>query len=65
MSRPFTEASEYEPFLARLPKDVITVLRQKSRKTGAPINTELIAALRRGLRLPRPREEKEPLTVGA
>ncbi len=52
MPRPTTEAADYERFPLRLPRDVMEALRAKSAKSGAPINTELIQAIRRGLRLP-------------
>lgn len=52
MPRPKTAASDYERFPARLPKDVMQVLRKNAAKSGAPVNTELVRALRRGLHLP-------------
>jgi hypothetical protein len=54
--RPKTIASTYERFPARLPRDVMDVLWERSLETGAPINTLLIKAVRRGLRLRQPDE---------
>jgi plasmid stability protein len=51
MPRPTTEAADYERFPARLPKDVMQALRGKAAKSGAPINAELVKALRQALRL--------------
>lgn len=52
MPRPKTDAADYERFPARLPKDVMHALRKSADKSGAPVNTELVRALRRALRLP-------------
>lgn len=52
MPRPKTSAADYERFPARLPSDVMQALRQNAAKSGAPINTELVKALRRALHLP-------------
>jgi hypothetical protein len=50
MARPATEAAEYERFPARLPRELMDTLRANAKKTGAPINVELIKALQRGLK---------------
>ena len=50
--RPKTEAATYRKFTARLPEDVLDILSDRSEDTGTPINTLLIKAVRRGLRLP-------------
>jgi hypothetical protein len=58
-----TVAATYERFQARVPRDVMDVLWERSVETGAPVNTLLVRALRRGLRLPAPEsrtEAKEP-----
>lgn len=50
--RPKTAAATYEKFSARLPQDLLDLLWQRSEETGAPMNTLLVKAARRGLRLP-------------
>lgn len=50
--RPKTEAATYRKFAARLPEDVLELLQERSEETGTPVNTLLIKAARRGLRLP-------------
>lgn len=61
--RPKTEASTYEKFSARLPQDLLDLIWQRSEETGTPMNTILVKAARRGLRLPQPgrpvEEERE------
>ena len=52
MPRPKTAAATYERFAARLPQDVLQALRARAAKSGAPVNVELVQAVRRGLRLP-------------
>ena len=52
MPRPKTEASEFVKFPLRIPKDLMDALRSKAAKSGAPVNTEIVRALRRDLRLP-------------
>lgn len=52
MPRPFTEAKDYERVTARLPSGIMQALRAAAAKSGAALNTEMIKALRRGLRLP-------------
>jgi predicted HicB family RNase H-like nuclease len=54
MSRPATEAAQYEKFTTRLPADVAEALRDRAARSKASFNTELIGALRRALRLPAP-----------
>jgi hypothetical protein len=50
MARPATQAAEYERFPARLPRELMDALRANAKKTGAPINVELIKAIQRGLK---------------
>lgn len=49
MARPKTIASTYVRCEARLPKGLLRLLRMRARASGAPLNTEIIHALRRGL----------------
>lgn len=61
MARPRTEASVYERFLARLPVDVMEILRERSAESGAPLNTELVRSLQRDMGLTQRTSPKRPL----
>lgn len=61
--RPKTVAATYERFQARLPQDVMNALYERSDETGTPINTLLIKAVRRGLRLPKEDMAREDTAV--
>lgn len=51
MPRPKTVASTYERFPVRLPKELLRLIRVRSRLSGRPMNLEIIEALKRGLHL--------------
>ena len=59
MARPKTEAAEFVKFPLRIPKDLMDVLRSKAAKSGAPVNTEMVRAIRRDLRVPAPKDGQE------
>jgi predicted HicB family RNase H-like nuclease len=52
MARPKTAAAEFVKFPLRIPKELMDALRLKAARSGAPVNTEIVRAIRRDLRLP-------------
>jgi predicted HicB family RNase H-like nuclease len=58
MGRPATKAADYVHFPLRLPKELMDVLRAKAAESGAPINTEVVRALRRDLQVPAQQERR-------
>ena len=53
MARPRTIASTYVRFgPVKLPPELMAALRARAEASGAPINTEIILALRKGLKMP-------------
>jgi predicted HicB family RNase H-like nuclease len=60
MARPKTAAAEFVKFALRIPKDLMDAIRSKAAKSGAPVNTEIVRAIRRDLRLPTPKDGHDP-----
>ena len=60
MARPKTAAAEFVKFPLRIPKDLMDAIRSKAAKSGAPVNTEIVRAIRRDLRLPAKTDGQEP-----
>lgn len=63
MARPRTKAAEYEPYAARISKDVMRGLRANAERLGCPINTELNRVLRHALHLNSPEEDRDYLAL--
>jgi predicted HicB family RNase H-like nuclease len=57
--RPVSAAAEFVKFPLRIPKDLMDAIRSKAARSGAPLNTEIVRAIRRDLRLPAPADGKE------
>jgi len=58
MGRPLTASATYVQITVKLPPDLLGVLRARATESGAPLQTEVIRALKRGLETTQKRSVK-------